>query len=158
VHILIGYTLRLPTSFLQSLSLGPGSGGCRAASQQNRSRFCPSGSPHDSHPLNGLSARHCGKLAADRAWERAPLRLAGVDHHACLLAAFPQQAGNPLTQQRVIVCQDDRVSPTMACRHPAQRPHARDGPGEIGSLQQSFNTMTESLAGSRDELHKVADA
>ena len=31
------------------------------------------------------------------------------------------------------------------------------GPGEVGSLQQSFNTMTDSLAASRDELRRVAD-
>jgi signal transduction histidine kinase len=31
------------------------------------------------------------------------------------------------------------------------------GPGEVGSLEQSFNTMTDSLAGSRDELRRVAD-
>jgi signal transduction histidine kinase len=31
------------------------------------------------------------------------------------------------------------------------------GPGEVGSLEQSFNTMTDSLATSRDELHRVAD-
>jgi signal transduction histidine kinase len=31
------------------------------------------------------------------------------------------------------------------------------GPGEVGSLEQSFNTMTDSLAASRDELHRVAD-
>jgi signal transduction histidine kinase len=30
-------------------------------------------------------------------------------------------------------------------------------PGEIGSLEQSFNTMTDSLATSRDELHKIVD-
>jgi len=31
------------------------------------------------------------------------------------------------------------------------------GPGEVGSLEQSFNTMTDSLAASQDELHRVAD-
>jgi signal transduction histidine kinase len=31
------------------------------------------------------------------------------------------------------------------------------GPGEVGSLEQSFNTMTDSLAASRDELRRVAD-
>jgi len=31
------------------------------------------------------------------------------------------------------------------------------GPGEVGSLEQSFNTMTDSLAASRDELRQVAD-
>ncbi|HUC27656.1 MAG TPA: CHASE3 domain-containing protein, partial [Streptosporangiaceae bacterium] len=31
------------------------------------------------------------------------------------------------------------------------------GPGEVGSLQQSFNRMTDSLSGSRDELRRVAD-
>ncbi len=31
------------------------------------------------------------------------------------------------------------------------------GPGEVGSLERSFNTMTDSLAASRDELHRVAD-
>jgi signal transduction histidine kinase len=31
------------------------------------------------------------------------------------------------------------------------------GPGEVGSLEQSFNTMTDSLAASRDELRLVAD-
>ncbi|HUB40060.1 MAG TPA: CHASE3 domain-containing protein [Streptosporangiaceae bacterium] len=31
------------------------------------------------------------------------------------------------------------------------------GPGEVGSLQQSFNSMTDSLAASRDELRRVAD-
>jgi signal transduction histidine kinase len=31
------------------------------------------------------------------------------------------------------------------------------GPGEVGSLQQSFNTMADSLSGSRDELRQVAD-
>src|SRR5215469_7662258 len=31
------------------------------------------------------------------------------------------------------------------------------GPAEVGSLQQSFNRMTDSLSGSRDELRRVAD-
>jgi signal transduction histidine kinase len=31
------------------------------------------------------------------------------------------------------------------------------GPGEVGSLQQSFNRMTDSLSASRDELRRVAD-
>jgi len=31
------------------------------------------------------------------------------------------------------------------------------GPGEVGSLQHSFNRMTDSLSGSRDELRRVAD-
>ena len=31
------------------------------------------------------------------------------------------------------------------------------GQGEVGSLEQSFNTMTDSLAASRDELHRVAN-
>jgi len=31
------------------------------------------------------------------------------------------------------------------------------GPGEVGSLEQSFNTMTDSLAANRDELRRVAD-
>jgi len=31
------------------------------------------------------------------------------------------------------------------------------GPGEVGSLERSFNTMTDSLAASRDELRRVAD-
>jgi methyl-accepting chemotaxis protein len=31
------------------------------------------------------------------------------------------------------------------------------GPGEVGSPQQSFNTMTDSLSDSRDELRRVAD-
>jgi len=31
------------------------------------------------------------------------------------------------------------------------------GPGEVGSLEQSFNRMTDSLSGSRDELRRVAD-
>jgi len=31
------------------------------------------------------------------------------------------------------------------------------GPGEVGTLEQSFNTMTDSLAASRDELRRVAD-
>jgi len=31
------------------------------------------------------------------------------------------------------------------------------GPGEVGSLQRSFNKMTDSLSGSRDELRRVAD-
>jgi signal transduction histidine kinase len=31
------------------------------------------------------------------------------------------------------------------------------GPGEVGRLEQSFNTMTDSLAASRDELRRVAD-
>ena len=31
------------------------------------------------------------------------------------------------------------------------------GPGEVGSLERSFNDMTDSLAASRDELRRVAD-
>jgi len=31
------------------------------------------------------------------------------------------------------------------------------GPGEVGSLEQSFNTMADSLAASRDELRQAAD-
>jgi signal transduction histidine kinase len=31
------------------------------------------------------------------------------------------------------------------------------GPGEVGSLEKSFNTMTDSLSDSRDELRRVAD-
>jgi len=34
---------------------------------------------------------------------------------------------------------------------------SESGPGEVGSLGRSFNTMTNSLQNSRDELHRVAE-